>query len=75
MSNFLELVATDLAKARAKHKGGMHSPHEAYGVILEELDEFWDLVREQKPDKAEMLEELVSVAAMCNRAAEDLELI
>lgn len=72
---FLELVAADLAKARSKHPGGMNSPHEAYGVILEELDEFWDLVREQKPSKERMLEELISVAAMCNRAAEDLRMI
>lgn len=74
MQTFPELVRIDLEKARTKHPGGMHSCHEAYGVILEELDEFWDLVRQQKPDKREMLDELVSVAAMCQRAAEDLEL-
>ena len=56
--------------------GPMHSSHEAYAVILEELEEFWDEVK-QKParrDKAAMRKELIQVGAMCARTILDLEL-
>ena len=54
----------------------MHGYHEAYSIILEELDEFWDIVRmkAQLRDAQEARMELVQVAAMCMRAAKDLEL-
>ena len=35
---FLDLVAAEVQRAEAKH-GAMSSHHEAYAVILEELDE------------------------------------
>lgn len=41
---FLEDVAAELEAARAKH-APMNSHHEAYAVILEELDEYWEEVR------------------------------
>lgn len=69
---FPDLVAYELDKARDKHPGGMNSFHEAYGVILEEMDEFWDEVKTQKPQPEKILEELSHIAAMCQRAAEDL---
>lgn len=72
--SFANLVDTELKRARSKHPGKQHSLHESYGVILEEVDEFWDLVKSQKPDKEHVLSELVQIAAMCQRAAEDLEL-
>lgn len=72
---FAKLVSDELEKARRKHPGKQNSLHEGYGVILEEVDEFWDLVKQQKPDKSKILEELVQIAAMCQRTAEDLELI
>jgi hypothetical protein len=62
---------------------GMNSAHEAYAVILEELDEFWDLAKlnpRKLSDQAQadrlraMREELVQVAAMCVRAIVDCEL-
>jgi hypothetical protein len=37
-----------------------HSQHEAYAVILEELDEFWDKVRRDEDGR----DELIQVAAM-----------
>lgn len=71
---YAELVAQALAKARAKH-APMNSRHEAYAVILEELDEFWAEVKRQDGHPLEMLQELVHVSAMCQRAAEDLGLL
>src|SRR5688572_11783524 len=75
MSNFAELVAKELNKARTKHPGKQRSVHEGYAVILEEVDEFWDLVKEQAPTKDAMLKELVQIAAMAQRTAEDLSII
>lgn len=72
--SFLEMVETELAKAREKH-APMHSAHEAYATILEELDGFWDEVRAQTHSKEKMLKELIQTAAMCYRAVEDLKLI
>ena len=72
---FQKLVEAELARARAKHPNPIKSLHYYYAVILEEVDEFWDLVKSQKPDKAKVLEELVQIAAMCQRAAEDCQII
>ena len=71
---FLELVEFELSKARAGH-GPMTTQHEAYAVIKEELDEFWDEVKAKKFNREEALGELVQIAAMAQRAAEDLGLV
>jgi hypothetical protein len=54
----------------------INSAHEGYSVILEELEEFWEECRlkREKRDKAKMLKELIQVAAMAQRTAEDLGL-
>ena len=70
-SNFLAAVYRELARARTKN-GPMHSHHEAWGVIQEELDEVWDEVKRQQPDPQRIIAELVQVAAMCARWAEDV---
>lgn len=74
MPYFLELVGYELARARHKH-GPIKSPWEAYAVILEELDEAWAEVKAQSLDRRRLLHELVQTAAMCQRAAEDLQLM
>lgn len=71
---FQELQSTQLMKARRKH-GDMKCQHEAYAVILEELDEFWAEVKAQGFNREAALKELTQVAAMCQRAAEDLGLV
>lgn len=74
-SPFAALVREELACARRGNKP-MNSAHEAYAVVLEELDEFWEEVRKKRIDRdpQKMLTELVQIAAMCQRAAEDLRL-
>ena len=74
-SRFAAFVREELANARCGNKP-MNSAHEAYAVILEELDEFWEEVRKKRIDRdpVKMLNELVQIAAMCQRAAEDLHL-
>jgi NTP pyrophosphatase (non-canonical NTP hydrolase) len=55
----------------------MTSWHEAYGLILEEVDEFWDEVKKKshKRPRMDALKELVQIAALCERAALDLALL
>lgn len=75
MSLFQLAVTEELKRAREKF-GNMRNAHEAYAVILEELDEFWDEVRAQSDVRAPamMAKELVQIAAMAQRACEDLDL-
>lgn len=75
-SAFAEKVRHELEAARRKHAQGILTPHEAYAVILEELDEAWDVIRAKWTPESplRLVEELVQIAAMCQRAAEDLQL-
>jgi NTP pyrophosphatase (non-canonical NTP hydrolase) len=41
-----------------------NSPHEGYAVLLEEVDELWDLVKSKNPSKERMREEAVQIGAM-----------
>lgn len=72
-SAFALHVACEIQRARAKHKP-INSAHEGYAVILEELDEFWDEVKKSRElrDKRRMYDELVQIAAMAQRTAEDV---
>ncbi len=72
---FPELVAEELAQARRDYSP-MVNAHEAYAVILEECQEFWDEVKIKQGNRnpPQMRLELVQIAAMCQRAAEDLGL-
>lgn len=73
---FQAAVSAELSRARSAH-APQTSLHESYAVILEELDELWDECRKKasKRDPAAVLKELVQIAAMAQRAAEDLHLI
>lgn len=68
-------VKNEVEHAESLH-GPMHSYHEAYAVILEELDEFWEEVRkkEQYRNENAMRQELIQVAAMCVRTIYNLDL-
>ena len=84
-SEFAKIVRAELIRARQKFVatdlGYKHGkPHYFYAVILEELDEFWELVRADAVEKdldgkVKMLKELVQIGAMAQRAAEDMGLI
>lgn len=54
----------------------MNSCHEGFGVLLEEVDELWEQVRKKrsKRNPKNMLSELVQIATVCQRFAEDLVL-
>lgn len=68
-------VRGELEKAEAKH-APYHSAHEAYGVLAEEVAEFFDEVRKKRADRdpRAMREELVQIAAVACRAIANLDL-
>jgi len=76
MVEFRKLVKDELERARKLH-GKVHSFHEGFAVILEEVDEFKEEVwkKEAKRDPKLLLGELVQIAAMCNKIAEDMGLL
>ena len=67
------LILAEAEKASGKHPP-MNSHHEAYAVILEELQEYWEEVmkRPSKRDLANLKLELIQTAAMCLRTLHDL---
>jgi transketolase len=68
-------VRSELQVAMNAHKS-LNSAHEAYAVIAEELDEFWDEVRAKREQRSasRMGRELIQVAAMACRTIYDLDL-
>ena len=73
---FRSLVETEKERARSSY-GSFSSMHEIYGVLCEEVAEFFDEVR-KKPDARnpqDTLDELVQIASVAEIAAEDLELV
>jgi hypothetical protein len=73
MITFPILVQTELVKARAKHRC-IESRHEAVAVILEEFEEFKESVFRDQPIETS-LKELVQLAAICQRCAEDVPFV
>ena len=75
MQFFHTSVAIELLKARSTYRP-MASAHEGWAVLLEEVDELWDEVK-KKPsarNSTAMYSELVQIAAMAQRMAEDIVL-
>lgn len=52
----------------------MNSPHEGYGVLMEEVDELWTWIKtkQKNRDLAAMRREAIQVAAMAVRFAHDV---
>ena len=64
-----EEVKVELLIAQASHVP-FNSSHEGYAVLKEEVDELWDEVKSNCPDRAR--EEAVQVAAMAIRFLIDI---
>jgi NTP pyrophosphatase (non-canonical NTP hydrolase) len=81
MKAFQKAVTDELTFARRKYPKDFTDAHQAYAYLKEEVDEFWDEVKRKnsehtKPEiQLRMLKELIQVAAMAQRTAEDLGLI
>jgi len=59
-------------RAKSFYNRDFASNHEAYGVILEELDELWDEIKKKNPDKEKMRTEATQTAAMLLRFINEL---
>lgn len=59
------VLVTEVAldKALSKHPP-MHSPHEGYAVILEEMEELWAEIKTQTIDPQKMRKEAAHLTAM-----------
>ncbi len=62
-------IADELDRAE-RHGKEFASLHEAYAVILEELDEIWDITRMKKKNRTreELEKELIQLGAMAVKA-------
>lgn len=73
MAEVIVDVQRRAARAQARH-GGFASAHEAYAVLKEEVEEYWAEVKKRDHDRdpQRMYQELLDVAAVALRAAEQL---
>lgn len=69
--SILDEIAEEADRAVKKH-GQYNSLHEAYGVLVEEVAEFFEEVRKKrsKRNRDNIRQELVQIAAVCLKAAE-----
>jgi hypothetical protein len=73
LEDVLEEIANEVASAEGKWPP-MNSAHEAYAVLLEEVDELWEHVKtnQKKRNLDEMRAEAIQVAAMAVRFVRDV---
>ena len=74
MADFLSDVLSEHLKADTTWPP-IHSHHEGYAMLLEEVDEYWEIVRQKAHlrNTEAMYLELVQVAAVAWRIVRDLE--
>jgi hypothetical protein len=71
--NFPEAVARQVERARLMHEWPQNpSPHHAYGVIAEEFRELETELFKKSIDPVATLKELLDLAAVVQRAAEEM---
>ena len=71
MKQLIDDITIELEHAQAKFPP-FHTPHEGYAVILEELDELWELCRVNRGRTLQAREEAIQIAAMAIRYVADL---
>jgi CO dehydrogenase/acetyl-CoA synthase beta subunit len=65
-------VRHEVVRARKKH-APMHSPHEGYAVLQEEVDELWEEIKADEGREVNAMNEAVQIAAMAVRYVLDLQ--
>lgn len=65
----LTLIGEELERAYAKHGDLPWGRHEFYGILLEEVEELWTAIKEDRP-LVEVGNEAIQVAAMVVRYLE-----
>lgn len=71
-SEATEDILAEIQRAKAKHPGDFKNFHEAYAVILEEVDELWDEIKKRHQRKEKIKEEAIQSAAMLIRLITEL---
>jgi NTP pyrophosphatase (non-canonical NTP hydrolase) len=71
-----ESIFEEVYDATRNH-GNFKSAHEAYAVLLEEVDEFWDEVKKKRKhrNKGYLKHELIQVAAMAIKAIKSIDVM
>ena len=73
MNNIYNQIQAELDSSNEKWPP-FKSTHEAYAVIKEEFEEFWDEVKKKNPDTENMRKELIQVCAMCVKTIQNFNL-
>lgn len=71
----LAIAMQEEAKRAVKLHGDFNSLHEAYAVILEELDEIWDIVKLKAGERniVDLRKELIQLGAMCTKTIDYID--
>ena len=59
----IDAILEEYSKASAKYPK-FNGFHEGYGVLKEEVDEFWDEVKKKDRDREKLKDEAIQVGAM-----------
>jgi len=71
-SESAEEILNELQRAKAIWRDNFKNYHEAYAVILEEVDELWDEIKKKNQDKEKIRKEAIQSAAMLLRLITEL---
>lgn len=65
----IQRIAAELEHAYAKHGLGQWGRHEFYAILLEEVDEVWESIKADHPQKY-VIDEAIQIATMVFRYLE-----
>lgn len=68
----IDLVKAEIKRGVERH-GNYNSSHEAYAVLLEEVDELWDEIKKRHQDYPAMKKEAIQVAAIAIRFCDEID--
>ena len=71
-SESAEEILNEVQRAKAIWKDDFKNYHEAYAVILEEVDELWDEIKKKNQDKEKIRKEAIQSVAMLLRLITEL---
>ena len=71
-SESAEEILNEVQRAKAIWRDNFKNYHEAYAVILEEVDELWDEIKKKNQDKEKIRKEAIQSAAMLLRLITEL---
>ena len=71
LERMLLMLQREIESAMRTH-GPMHSHHEAYGVLMEEVTEYFAEVMKKQPEDIDLRAELIQIAAVAVRTANEL---